>query len=271
MLAVMMKFQDPIILLTRPKAAAKKFMQQLQGAGVIEEILISPVQGIEPTEFDEPKAMAGAIFTSRNGVEAAKGRDALCWCVGAATAKAAQDKGWKAIAAGGDAESVFRRITADKPAGPLIHFRGVFARGNLAERLNDEGIEIREIIAYNQVGQALSDDALSVLARGNPVILPLFSPRSAAQLAQQGPFFAPLFVIAMSDAVAAEAVSLGAEDVRISATPDAEGMVAAIKQVANAAYGIESEGNSTYIRCLHLQNEIGFERVTTGGQVKQDR
>ena len=245
MLAVMMNPQDPIILLTRPEAAAKKFMQQLQNAGVTDRILISPVQGIKPVAFDEPDVLAGAIFTSRNGVTAVKGRDALCWCVGEATTKAAQAKGWQAIAAGGDVEAVFRRITADLPAGPLVHFRGTFSRGNLAERLSEEGIEAREIVTYNQVGQALSKEALSILARGNPVILPLFSPRSAAQLVQQGPFAAPLFVIAMSDAVAAEAVALGAAHVKISKTPDAESMVAAIKQVANVAYGIGGEGNST--------------------------
>ncbi|SHJ87408.1 uroporphyrinogen-III synthase [Shimia gijangensis] len=245
MLAVIMKPQDPIILLTRPLEAAEKFTHQLKAAGVQAEILVSPVQGIEPVKFEEPINLAGAIFTSRNGVDAVMGRDAPCWCVGEATAKAARAKGWQAVSADGDAEAVFRRIAADHPKGPLIHFRGAYARGNLAERLWDDGIETREMVVYQQVSLPMSDAAKAVLMRENPVILPLFSPRSAAQLVQQGPFAAPLWVVAMSEAVAANAAALSPTKLEISVTPDAKGMVAAIKQVAKAAYGIESEGNST--------------------------
>lgn len=244
MLAVMMKPRDPIILLTRPKAAADLFVQQLKDAGIKSKVLVSSVQGIKRADFEEPVALAGAIFTSRNGVEAVTGREAPCWCVGAATADAARAKGWQAVSSQGDAEAVFKRITAERPKGTLVHFRGAFARGNLAERLSDEGIDTREVVVYSQVSLPLSDPAREMFARENPVILPLFSPRSAAQLVQQGPFTAPLWIIAMSDAVAGEAVALSPVHMEISATPDAIGMVAAIKQMENTAYGIESERNS---------------------------
>lgn len=244
MLAVPMKPQDPIILLTRPKSAAKDFTNQLREAGITVDVLVSPVQGIRRVKFEEPTILTGAIFTSRNGVDAVIGRNVPCWCVGDATTEAARAKGWQAVSAQGDADALFRRIMADQPKGPLVHFRGLFARGNLAERLNEEGIEAIEVIVYHQVSNPLSDAAQAALARRNPVIVPLFSPRSAAQLVQQGPFLAGLWVIAISDAVVGEAVALSPTKVEISPTPDAKGMVAAIKRVINAGYGIEGQGKS---------------------------
>lgn len=230
---------SPIILLTRPLGAAERFAGTL--ADLNAEIVISPVQGIESAEYDIPFDMRGAIFTSRNGVEAVEAEDAPCWCVGSATAQAARSKGWAANSANGDVEDLFRRILADRPDTPLVHFRGEFSRGNLADRLSEAGIETREIVVYRQIGKPLNARAQRVLSGKNPVIVPLFSPRSAGQLVQQGPFKAPLTIVAMSDAVAAEAVALAPERLVVASSPDAASMVAAIKQVTNAAYGIESE------------------------------
>ncbi len=234
--------QTPIILLTRPKAAAKAFAKKL--ANFHADVVISPVQAIKQVPYEKPIHIGGAIFTSRNGVDVVDGRDLPAWCVGDATMQAARDKGWNALSADGDAEALLRRILADGAQPPLVHFRGEFARGNLAERLSEAGVETREIIVYRQMSKPLCDTARHHLGRKTPVIVPLFSPRSAAQLVQQGPFAAPLHVVAMSDAVAAEAVALAPARMKISSTPDATSMVAAIRQFVNAAYGIESGENS---------------------------
>lgn len=238
--------ETPKILLTRPLPAARAFAERL--ADLAAEVVISPVQAIAPVAHELPARFGGAIFTSRNGVDAVAGRAAPAWCVGGATARAAHDKGWQAISADGDAEALLRRILADHAAGgfglPLVHFRGEFARGNLAQRLGEAGLDTREITVYRQISKPLSGRARHCLGGESPVIVPLFSPRSAAQLVQQGPFAAPLVVVAMSDAVAAEAAALSPHRMVVSAAPDAEAMVAAIRQVINAAYGIESGENS---------------------------
>lgn len=236
---------EPILLLTRPIKAANFFARRVRDEGIVAEVLISPVQGIEPAEFDTPSNIEGAIFTSRNGVEAVEGHTAPCWCVGSATAEAAKRKGWHVRGAEADAEHLFRRILADRPSENLIHFRGQFARGNLAERLTEKGLSVCEIVAYHQVSLQLSDAAKAVLTGDTPIILPLFSPRSAVQVVQQGPFAAPVHVVAMSDAVASEAAALSPKTIRIAAVPDATAMVAAIKHVVNNAQGVESSGNST--------------------------
>lgn len=226
-----MSDETPRILLTRPLAASRKFAEALETQGL--NVMHAPVQDIQPVAFDMPYKMAGAIFTSRNGVGAVDGADLPCWCVGDATTRAAQTAGWRAKSAGGDAEALLKRILADAPAIPLVHFRGAFARGNLAQRLSEAGVETHEVVVYQQVSVPLSPDALAVLNGENPVILPIFSPRSAAQLVQQGPFSAPLVVVAMSDAVASEAAALAPARLVVAEKPDAGSMVAAIKQMAN--------------------------------------
>ena len=233
MLAVPMTDETPRILLTRPLAASRPFARDLAAEGL--SVLESPVQAIQPVAFDRPHKMAGAIFTSRNGVEAVEGANLPCWCVGNATMQAAKTRGWQARSAAGDAEALFGRILADAPVGRLVHFRGAFARGNLCERLREAGFDAQEVVVYQQVSQPLSSEAVDLLNCQNPVILPIFSPRSAAQLVQQGPFSAPLIIVAMSDAVAGEAAALGPARLIVADKPDARSMVAAIKQVANTA------------------------------------
>lgn len=244
MLAVPMKDAQVPILLTRPRDAAERFEARLRAEGIKAPVVISPVLRIVPRGGEVPEAMAGAIFTSKNGVMMAEGRDLPAWCVGEATAEAARAKGWHAIAAGGDAEALVRRILADGPEGPLVHFRGEYSRGDVAARIGRAGIKTREVVVYGQEAEPLSQEALELLGREKALILPLFSPRSAAQVVKAGPFQAPLYIVAISDAVAQEAEALDAKELRVSRAPDAESMIAEIKQFAVAACRIETDGDS---------------------------
>jgi uroporphyrinogen-III synthase len=239
MLAVAMT-SDLTLLMTRPMAASEAFVEMLQQAGVDLKVVMSPVLEIVSRDVTLPSDLAGVVFTSKNGVAAVAGQDLPCWCVGDSTAAAAKEAGWQAVSAGGDAEALYQRILADAPRGPLLHVRGEHARGNLAERLSAVGIETRDVVAYAQEARALTDEAKRLLMRENPVVLPLFSPRSAQHVVSQGPYTAPLQVVAISDAVAEEAAGLRAQGMEIARTPDAVSMVAAIKHFADAACRIES-------------------------------
>ena len=241
MLAVPMSDAQVPILLTRPRDAAERFEARLRAEGIMAPVVISPVLRIVPRVAQVPSEMRGAIFTSKNGVAAVEGDDLPAWCVGAATAEAARARGWRAVAAEGDAEALIRRILADAPEGPLVHFRGAHARGDVAARLERAGIETREAVVYAQEAEPLSDEAITLLAREKPLVLPLFSPRSAAQVAKAGPFRAPLHIIAISDAVAREVASLSPASLRVSKAPDAESMISEIKQFADAACRIETD------------------------------
>ena len=89
-------------------------------------------------------------------------------------------------------------------------------------------------MAYDQRPVDLTDAARDVLAGQAPVILPLFSPRTAAIFKGHGPFSAPLYIVAMSEAVRESLVPLPVASLQVSAAPTAEQMalcvVASLRQ-----------------------------------------
>ncbi|MFY0659698.1 MAG: uroporphyrinogen-III synthase [Shimia sp.] len=225
----------PLILLTRPLADAEGFAALLADMGVTAEVAFSPIVEIVPTEADvDLTNISGVLFSSRNAVAAVAGHDLPAWCVGEATAEAARAKGWRAVAADGDAESLYARVLADAPKGPLLHIRGEVARGDLAGRLTKVGIQTREVVVYRQAAHPLSERAKTALMRENPVIVPLFSPRAAAQFAEQGPYYAPLHVVVMSEAVQAALGAFPVETVVLAEKKEAKAMANAVARLLDA-------------------------------------
>lgn len=225
----------PLILLTRPLADAEGFATLLAEAGVNAEIEISPIVEIVPTGAEvDLTGVSGVLFSSRNAVAAFAGYDLPAWCVGEATAMAARAKGWRSVAAEGDAESLFARVLADAPQGPLLHIRGEVARGDLAGRLTKVGIKTDDVVVYRQKAHPLSERAKQTLMRENPVIVPLFSPRAAAQFASQGPYHAPLHVVVMSEAVREALGDLPVETVVLAEKKEAKAMANALARLLDA-------------------------------------
>lgn len=219
----------PSILLTRPRADAQGFAELLRAQGVTAPIEMSPIVEIVTTDaFVDFEGVSGVVFSSRNAVASVPGQDLPAWCVGTATAEVARAKGWHAAAADGDAEALYGRVLADAPEGPLLHIRGEIARGDLAARLTQAGIETRDMIVYRQESRPLSEVANVLLSQANPVIVPLFSPNAAVQFAAQGPFKAPILIVAMSEAVAQEMGELPRETLVLAEKKEAAAMANAI-------------------------------------------
>ena len=225
----------PLILLTRPLADAEGFATLMAEMGITAEVEMSPIVEIVPTDAEvDLTNISGVIFSSRNAVAAVQGNGLPAWCVGAATAEAARAKGWRAVAADGDAESLYARVLADAPKGPLLHIRGEVARGDLAGRLTKVGIHTHEVVVYRQTAHPLSEHAKTALMRENPVIVPLFSPRAAAQFAEQGPYHAPLHMVVMSEAVQAAMGDLPVETVVLAEKKEAKAMANAVARLLDA-------------------------------------
>jgi uroporphyrinogen-III synthase len=93
---------------------------------------------------------------------------------------------------------------ADTPNGRLLHLHGADTRGDVAERLVSAGIETVSLTIYRQDPELLTPEAAALLASAGPVILPLFSPRSATLFRRAMPLNsqASLHIVAMSAAVA---------------------------------------------------------------------
>jgi len=231
----------PTLILTRPTAQSESFAAEVkaQWDGDL-RIVQSPLIEIVPlpARCDAPDAV---IFTSANGVAAA-GRFDLpngleAWCVGENTALLAKAKGFTPITGPGDADGLVASIISTRPMGRLAHIRGVHARGDISDRLNASGLTCEDVIAYDQKELPLTEDARNVLAALNPVLFPLFSPRTATILNKRGPFAAPVHVIAMSDAVR-NAVSEGLAIRTIMAKkPDRAAMVDATLEMLSTQFG----------------------------------
>jgi len=233
------------LLMTRPRVASERFITQLP-RDLRDRVtpVISPVIDIVPTagaiEFDDAR---GLIFTSANGVIVASDltgrRDLPCYCVGAATTQAASAAGWHAECAGETADDLVQTLTSSLPDVPLLHLRGAHARGDVARRLSRSGCATHEQVVYDQRLMNLTETAQKLLAGTSPVIVPVFSPRSARQFANQYRGRAPLFIAALSGAVAGPLYSIDYKALEISARPDAQAMTETVRKLVNGAKSLE--------------------------------
>ncbi|WP_378942030.1 uroporphyrinogen-III synthase [Paracoccus sp. R86501] len=206
----------PTLLLTRPRPGAQRFAKLMQGWRCV----ISPVLRIVPVDHDGDilTAAQGLVFTSAHAVPAAgpgRGRPALC--VGAQTARQARDAGFDVTEGAGTADSLLPLIKG--ASVPLVHPHG----RHLAQMLPVPGV-----VVYDQQAVDLTGKAQRLLVDDAPVILPIFSPRTATVVAQQVvDARAPLWVVAISDA-ALRNWSGPAQHTIVADRPDAHAMRDAI-------------------------------------------
>ena len=217
------------VILTRPKAQSDDFAAQLAARWAEPlNIVISPLMRIIPLT---PRigALDEVILTSANGVAAAERlkipTGTPAWCVGKKTGALASEAGFLPRVGLGDADGLVAMIIAAKPKGRLMHLRGKHTRGAVKDRLRDAGLDCEELVTYDQQAQMLNKEAQMALDGQKHVIFPLFSPRTATILSEQGPFSAPVHVIALSNAVAEALGGDTAEQVTVAERPDSEAML----------------------------------------------
>lgn len=209
-------------------------------------ITISPLIAPSYIDVELPLPVAGMLLlTSQTAVEAArrlivKGATLpeRALCVGKATAEAAAALGMTAVSADGDADALVRLVQEQDFAGPFLHLHGEDVVGNIAQRLNSAGLETFSLCCYTQVPQPLTAQALDLLRADGPVVVPLFSPRTAQLFAQQCASLepiAPLFVAALSKAVAEGLAPMRPHRLDLAAAPDAAAMVATTAALFAAA------------------------------------
>jgi uroporphyrinogen-III synthase len=232
-----MATQSAPVLVTRPKAEAEAFAAALTSrlgdrVRPVVAPLLSP-RFLDPSIPDQH--YAAVIFTSAQAVEAARHLDlrlpSLAWCVGRKTAAVAAAAGFKARSADGDADALAKAILRDPPDGRLLYLRGVDTRGNLLESLRSSGVFTDVGIVYVQDPQPLSDAALSILASPVDLVVPLFSPRTAALFRMTLPdeAHARLHLVAMSAAVAEALAGVPHASLSIATTPDTPAMLDSIE------------------------------------------
>lgn len=221
-----MTHPEPTLLLTRPEPQSRDFLEMCQmRAGRALPAVISPILRIEPTgAVPELDRFDTIILTSANAVTCLADRADLTGrtvvTVGARTAEAARDAGAVATMLGQDASELI--AAAYRIEGRAVFCRGAHSRGEIARHLRDRGVTVEEVVIYDQVEQPLSSAAKALFKGKRPIIVPLFSPRSASILANQAEIDAPLTLVAMSNNVAA--AWSGPGRILVAASPTADGM-----------------------------------------------
>lgn len=220
---------EPALLLTRPGQGSQRVLaatEQMLGRSV--DHMISPLIRIEPLEAQAPQGVI-AVLTSEQGARRAAdlGATGLAYCVGDRTAAVARSLGFRARSAAGNVSALIRMIETEQPTVPLLHFRGEHSTGALSDQLNAAGFDTGELVVYRQTARPLSPDAMALLGADRPVVVPLFSPRSAELFVQAvAAPGAPLRPVAISQS-AADRLPWPA---RIAASPDLPSMISAICQ-----------------------------------------
>lgn len=224
------------LLLTRPRSSAQAFVQTLSEAAQARlQVVIAPLMEIIATGVTpQIGTNESVIFTSANGVAfAPEGQGRRAFCVGAQTTQHAQDHGWQALQAGDTAEQLIETLLANPPAGPVIHLGGVHTRGDIVKTLSGAGVPARHDALYDQQLLALSETGHAALKR--PCIVPVFSPRSAGQLAEQATGkLARAHIIALSEAVAAPLRGESCANLTVLPAPQAVYMVKVIEKLSLA-------------------------------------
>lgn len=217
--------------MTRPLSASRAFVALLPGSVSARLYpVFSPLIAIK--HLGSPDRLGpqdSAVFSSANGVAAGPdGHGRTAYCVGSATTQAALDRGWAAQQAGKTADDLVTALLAVAPAARLVHLSGVHTRGDIASRLSRGGLTVDHAALYDQVLCPLSDEAAQIIKTQARVIVPLFSPRTAAQFVASAPRLAPIHAVALSASVAHEVPHHAVAGLIVADHPDAQAMGVAI-------------------------------------------
>lgn len=232
----------PGLLLTRPAEQSARFAAAFGDRfGPGWKIVISPLTELVVLHADlNLGGISTLIFTSETAVTVfsrqSQNRSLPCWCVGARTADAARRAGFDDVRHGtGNATDLARAMIEGGVQGPCLHPRGVHAAWDMKNFLDSAGIETHEVVLYDQPSCPLTLRARGLLSTPDPVIVPLFSPRAASlAAAEMLGRRCPLWLAALSPAVADAAALLNAERLVTSIRPEAGAMLDALAQLTPA-------------------------------------
>ncbi|MBV1867273.1 MAG: uroporphyrinogen-III synthase [Marinosulfonomonas sp.] len=221
---------SPIIILTRPIHQGEAFRDLL---GPDAQVIVSPVLEIRQIPVDrELKNYDALIFTSRNAVAAAANsfdlRGLKAFVVGEKTAEQARLRGVSVIGLAQDADVLVGVIRAALPNGKLLHIRGRYTAGDIQGKLVLVGIETDYCVCYEQNAYPLSSAAKDSLTSHASVVLPLFSPRSAAVLSadlQELQVKAEITLVAISKATLSAWKGPDPVQSVVAQTPDGQAML----------------------------------------------
>ena len=238
--------ENVILLLTRPLGGNERFCLKIKHLLYSCEILDNPIQKIDfLPSLSKVNKNSVLIFTSANGLRAAKKHNLInkkCFVVGANTKKIAVSFGYDVLGVSKDQENLLKLIKSKKPTESMVHIRGKHTVGNLCDALKRNQFSCLDIIGYNQEPLKIKKQNLQKIHSGRPVVLPIFSSRSA-ELLQSNLDLTGFNVIAISEAVAKIVTGVELGELVISKKPDLNSMQEATLAILRRL--IKFDGNTS--------------------------
>lgn len=177
------------IWITRAQPGAEVTAERVRALG--HDAIVAPLLAVRvlPDVSVDLHGVAALAFTSANGVRAfadASGERTLkVFAVGAATAQAARQAGFKSVlSADGDVEALAEGIAVRRGElrGAVLHPGAAEPAGDLAGALEKHGVEARRLILYETAPVDVAGAEVEALSRSDAVLL--HSPRAAQVLAK---------------------------------------------------------------------------------------
>jgi len=218
-------FENPSVLVTRPREAAERFVAELRVAAGPFQPVVSPAFGLVSVEHNA-QPFEDAIFTSKAAVSyAPDGNGRRAWCVGAATAAVAKGRGYDVRHGGGNAEDLVELILQEKPIGQLVHFCGENVRVNVTAALVRVGLNCESCVTYRKAILAPTMDVAALNGFTKSWILPIFSAETVSILSEWPVEFERAWIVAISREVEVEAMGLKPAGTIIADRPDLPEMI----------------------------------------------
>ncbi len=146
----------------------------------------------------------GVAFAEHSGLWAQGPRPDTAYCVGTRTAKAAAAMGFRALDANGDWRDLAHLIAGQISNASLLFAAAAESPSHLEKTLQAGGFTVHRRDVYCQNPQPLTPDARALLHEAQPVVLPIFSPRSAQLFCDAGhTITAPIWLASLSAPIAA--------------------------------------------------------------------
>jgi uroporphyrinogen-III synthase len=229
---------------------ATVFAQRFRNSGL--KTCISPLLEITMcADLPDITPYRSLIFTSTNGVRAfaplARGCNLPSFTVGQMTADRALAAGLPTKMLGLDVAELTTALRDETPETPCLHLCGAITKGNLAADLTQSGIPTDAAIVYHQRPLPLSPAAQDLLRGRGPIIVPLFSPRSARHFGKEWALIgdiAPIYPVALSTAVAAELPSETLSGLELATKPTALAMETAVNLVHTRLMHLEQSSST---------------------------
>lgn len=229
------------VIITRAAPGAAETEARVQQDG-FRPVLSSTIKLFRDNSviLQDIRLYSGLIFTSANGVrffaEETDDRSLPAWCVGPATAQAAEKAGFLHVhESAGDAVDLAHFIAARQPQGlkPLLHIANSAAKLVVKNVLKTHQFDVDFQPLYRtHTVDTLSQAATDCLRSEEPVIVLVHSTKGAAGFAALSSDLPRdhLIGVAISEQAAAPLLEAGIACPHIAAHPNEAGLMAALDQ-----------------------------------------